>query len=251
LENTRVENIEYIKRGDDFMYSINEDYFKTWTKNMAYITGFICADGCVMSGKRNSGVLNIALAEKDRSILNFISKEMSDNDVPVKDRICCGKKCVRIDICRRRIVEDLIQMGVVERKSKILMPINVPEEVYSHFIRGYFDGDGYIRVRNTKDTRNKNTYIYKSLECSMLGTKEFLGDIKEKFISFYGKKVGSLKSCEKWYSAHRLSFVSRSAVVFGEWIYTDVDNSFCLERKHKIYTDFITEHPKKKSNKIL
>ena len=28
-------------------YHINQDYFKIWSRNMAYIFGFWCADGCI------------------------------------------------------------------------------------------------------------------------------------------------------------------------------------------------------------
>lgn len=42
-------------------YRINQDYFKTWSHNMAYILGLWYADGCIYGGK----MFDITLHKKD------------------------------------------------------------------------------------------------------------------------------------------------------------------------------------------
>lgn len=50
-------------------YDITEDYFKTWSNNMAYILGFIAADGVIQ--KENQCV---SVSQKESYILEDIKK---------------------------------------------------------------------------------------------------------------------------------------------------------------------------------
>lgn len=52
-------------------YNITEDYFKTWSNNMAYILGFIAADGVIP--KENQCV---SISQKESYILEDIKKEL-------------------------------------------------------------------------------------------------------------------------------------------------------------------------------
>ena len=61
------------------------------------------------------------------------------------------------------MVNDLIDKGVIPRKSLILQPPNISEEFYLPFILGYFDGDGSISQGS-----NNEFYI------NIVGTKEIL-----------------------------------------------------------------------------
>ncbi len=55
-------------------YDITEDYFKTWSNNMAYILGFIAADGVIL--KENQCV---SISQKESYILEDIKKELKTN----------------------------------------------------------------------------------------------------------------------------------------------------------------------------
>lgn len=55
-------------------YDINENYFKTWSNNMAYILGFIAADGVIQ--KENQCV---SISQKESYILEDIKKELNTN----------------------------------------------------------------------------------------------------------------------------------------------------------------------------
>ncbi|EEM22381.1 hypothetical protein bthur0001_24830 [Bacillus thuringiensis serovar tochigiensis BGSC 4Y1] len=55
-------------------YDITEDYFKTWSNNMAYILGFIAADGVIP--KENQCV---SISQKESYILEDIKKELKTN----------------------------------------------------------------------------------------------------------------------------------------------------------------------------
>jgi len=50
-------------------YHINQDYFKNWSRNMAYIFGLWCAVGCIYGGK----MFDITLHNKDKYILKRVA----------------------------------------------------------------------------------------------------------------------------------------------------------------------------------
>ena len=122
------------------LYKTNEQYFDTIdTEEKAYFLGFIYADGNI-----HKYMFTIGLNKKDELLLfklkNFIS--------PTRPIYYCKKRPV-VTLCieNKKLSASLKKAGVVERKSLILkFPESeiVPVHLYSHFIRGYFDGDGSI-----------------------------------------------------------------------------------------------------------
>ena len=60
------------------------------------------------------------------------------------------------------MANDLINLGCIPNKSLILLPPKLKDEFISHFIRGYFDGDGSIG-------KYKNRY-----KITFLGTNDLL-----------------------------------------------------------------------------
>ena len=52
----------------------NEEFFDNWSHEMAYITGFIAADGHIW---KNRPILDIGIHPKDISILEFIRDNVS------------------------------------------------------------------------------------------------------------------------------------------------------------------------------
>ncbi|MGG1687050.1 LAGLIDADG family homing endonuclease [Pseudalkalibacillus sp. NRS-1564] len=58
-------------------YSFNEDYFKHWTNDMAYLLGFFITDGYIASQSQS-----IAFTQKDPTILEEI-KNVFDSNQPL------------------------------------------------------------------------------------------------------------------------------------------------------------------------
>jgi hypothetical protein len=216
---------------------VNENYFRTITPKSAYILGFICADGNIIKTKRNGGILSIGLKYSDKYILEYITKEISNGQVPVYKKIIKNKPYVFLNICRRKIVDDIIKLGIKERKSLTLKKVKIPKKMLSYFIRGFFDGDGYIRVIKNHDKRGKG-YNYESLEVTLTATKSFLLQIKSYLQYKFPYMKVRIKCCMPYYNAHVLSLSTFSARIFLLWIYTNLNNSFFLQRKFKIFKDF-------------
>ncbi|WP_394217312.1 LAGLIDADG family homing endonuclease [Halobacillus trueperi] len=118
-------------------FKVSEDYFKTWSNNMAYILGFIAADGMI-SGHAQL----ISIAQKEKEILLDIKREMESSH-PITKNERTGVHMLNIG--SKILKEDLIHIhGIIPKKSLTLKYPNVPREYQSHFVRGYFDGDGCI-----------------------------------------------------------------------------------------------------------
>lgn len=190
-------------------YSLNENYFKTWSNNMAYILGFFCADGFI-SGKFQQ----IGFGQKDKDILEQIKIELNSNQ-PLHLN---NKTGVYMLNCNSTIIkQDLMDIyGFTQNKSYDLEFPDVPEEYLSHFIRGYFDGDGNIN--------------YKKYCVSFVGgSLPFMKTFKEKL-----ELLGYLPYIKSKGKHHRLFITGRNSIKrFSEWIYKDKE--LYLKRKYEIF----------------
>lgn len=61
-----------IQSANSRKWNINQDFFKTWSSDMAYIFGFWCADGCIYGGK----MFDITIHNKDKYILKRIAEKL-------------------------------------------------------------------------------------------------------------------------------------------------------------------------------
>lgn len=133
------------------IYYSNFNYFEEInTEDKAYFLGFIFADGCVMERNDNtSKILSIAINKKDIEILYNFKEHLQSNN-PIKQ----GKNdIVSLTIISNKLVDDLCKLGCTPRKTLILkdMPI-INKDLLKHFIRGYFDGDGHVKLHKKKNT---------------------------------------------------------------------------------------------------
>lgn len=125
--------------------TVNQDFFKTWTPEMAYVLGFFAADGnmCI----HGNGGQYIEFTSCDMDILVKIKKLLNSNH-KISSRT--GKdnqsESFRIQIGSKEIFSDLLKLGMVPAKSLILKLPNIPNSYTRDFVRGYFDGDGNVSV---------------------------------------------------------------------------------------------------------
>lgn len=139
-------------------HTINERIFERIdTPEKAYWLGFITADGCITDDKkdRKAGYtyhyhrLSFILSRKDRCLLEAFRHFISAETIPIKniEVFVRGKKYLQssIRIASNLMARDLMAHGVVPRKStKENPPIDIPDYLIRHFIRGEFDGDGCV-----------------------------------------------------------------------------------------------------------
>src|SRR5699024_9206540 len=118
-------------------YSVNADFFSEWTNEMAYVLGFVLTDGCV-SGN------TLTISQKDPYILERIGDAMGST-YRITERANGKGRLFTLAVHRKKIVEDLRNLGIVEKKSRVVEFPEVPAEHLPHFIRGVIDGDGWVQ----------------------------------------------------------------------------------------------------------
>lgn len=128
-------------------YTIDENYFdEINTPNKAYILGLLYADGC---NHRKTNHVNLELQDRDVNILLKIKEELKTNRPlyynELHKRNQNWRNTYRLTISNKHMSEVLEEKGMPSNKSlKLEFPTFLDIELYSHFIRGYFDGDGCI-----------------------------------------------------------------------------------------------------------
>lgn len=226
LTKTELSHINKTKNRKQYnRTSINHNYFKIWSKNMAYIFGLWCADGNI--GTQSNGYqFSIKLHKNDRYLLQQILDEMQS------EHIIYDKKdnCCEIIIGSKTIYYDIISLGGKEQKSLDLKFPNVPKEFLFDFIRGYFDGDGSV---------------IKTYRCAKFyGNYDFISYLKD-ILELY-----NIKSC-KIYDVHKTKEQYKNklfGIQIGEkqsfynlykLMYNDINNCLYLKRKYKIFSKHI------------
>jgi hypothetical protein len=146
-----------------------------------------------------------------------------------------GKRTtVSLHITSKEITKDLINFGLTRHKSQELKWINqIPEQYISHFIRGYFDGDGHIGLAQAHNPNNKNLVL------SIVGTKEFLERLKSEFEKEHRNIIGHLRNEETYF----ILFFSgtNTTRAFLDWIYKNSTEETRLKRKYDIYSSYINK----------
>lgn len=124
-------------------YNYNSELSEIDTPDKAYLLGLWFADGFVTYDPSKSSYFSgIKLHVKDLELLKKIMKKFPFFVIAF-EKNCCTLRCNQ-----RKFCEDLMKNGVYPNKSGVNKDLlkfpEIPYELYSHFIRGYFGGDGSI-----------------------------------------------------------------------------------------------------------
>lgn len=206
-------------------YCFNENYFEIIdTPNKAYWLGFLYADGYIQrhtkEGKTNGGRLTVTLKTDDAYMLESFLIELESNDTVRNRLLKQGEKTYHqssIYLSSVKFVEDLIYHGCIQNKSLVLQRPVLNEDLASHFIRGYFDGDGCVQFYP-----QRYAYSY-----SVLGTNDVLMYIVESAkLSHYNiRKAKSNSEC------FELRIFSKEELIrFHQYIYNN--KTMFLKRKY-------------------
>lgn len=129
--------------------TLNEKYFdKIDSHDKAYWLGFLFADGY----NSNKDIV-IALKDDDIEQLGLFKQDIECN-VDIKHKSGYNAKTKKITHNERLCVNSvhmcnsLSRLGMVRCKSKILKFPNIEKQFIPAFIRGVFDGDGCIHIKN-------------------------------------------------------------------------------------------------------
>ncbi len=199
---------------------VNENYFKIWSPNMAYILGFIFADGCLVEYR--NGYHGLDITSKDLNHLRLIKEKLN-----AEHKIGKKERGFRLQIRNRDIYNDLIKLGLTPRKSKIISFPEIPKRYSFHFIRGLFDGDGSVMV--WRESRWRHTWQIRTSFTS--GCQRFLQDLERYLrnsVDLLEDKVSPVKR------GYHLRYVSMSGcIALYKFMYQGNTNLYLKRKKDK------------------
>lgn len=214
---------------------------------MSYVLGYFVADGCICVDKRRKNrpfTFNITSIDKDH--LDKIKDALESEHKISKKPGMKGGFAYQIQIRNQVIARDLMDLGIMPRKTFNLGEIKVPDEYFADFVRGFFDGDGSVYVYNVNNVPQvKVGFVCASLSfitgfnqhlCRLLNItpKAIHETLNKKSNQFLYSTCLYISDCEKiynfMYGNNPELFLERKRKVFEEW-----QN---IKRRHYIKKDY-------------
>ncbi len=224
-----------------YKYKIDSTYFDNIdTKDKAYFLGLIAADGHYTND--TSKYLTLGLTMEDKYVLqHFINYTKADYPIQISDRSNDPgnvKDKAFIKITNPTFTKNLANLGIHNNKSFSVQIPKLPDHLYSHYIRGYFDGDGWAFL-SEKDVRK--------FCCGFVGHKEMICELQqllEELGGMYGGSVYDRLMKKGTETCRSLTYNGRNQIrVFHDFIYKDTDETIRMKRKYdnvKKIVDYIS-----------
>lgn len=219
------------------IYRVNDDFFDSInTQEKAYTLGFIYADGCNYPPRNQ---VSISQAEQDKDILDKITALIQPQKPLTSAHHSLSHQLqYRLSIRSAQISRRLKECGVVQRKTfQITFPNWLASQMIPHFVRGYFDGDGYIGVSK-----------YRNTSLQIVGTESFCSSLQKIFLDDLNVKTFiQTRYPERNNNIRQLRVGGRKLVLrILDWMHRD--SIIHGKRKYFIYQE-IKNDPRAPENK--
>ena len=197
-----------------------------WSPDLAYAVGLLVSDGCLYNDERH-----ISLTTKDfEQAKNFKKCLGLGVKIGTKNRGTEPKtKCYHVQFGNVMFYNFLLSIGLTPAKSKTVAGINIPEDFFMDYLRGYFDGDGTFY--SYWDPRWESSHMfYIAFGCGSLEHLQWLQGFLKRILKIKGHitKMGKADN-------YQLKYAKREALeIISKMYYTP--DVICLTRKrHKIF----------------
>ena len=228
-------------RGGHNKKTVNLLFFKKWSPEMAYVTGFIYADGAIEDVRKSSRTCYTLISSNDydhlvkiRSALgsnhNIYKRGARMNTFPSGIRYLCKESYI-LKIGSKSIYDDLVLRGVTPRKSLTLTFPRIPNCYLSYFIRGYFEGDGCVMVSIEKGKRKPSIRVV--FTC---GSRKFLEKLNR--VLNIASHSG-IKNIINGDHAFQLKYQKYDSLKVLKFMYKNINKAPFLERKYNKYQSYL------------
>lgn len=205
---------------------INKNFFKIWTPDMAYVLGFFAADGNLSINKR--GGCYISFEGKDQQIILDIKNILgSQNKISKRNNKFNKRISYRLQIGSKEIVHTLQGIGFSTSKTKNLPFPHIPNKMFPHFVRGYFDGDGNIWYGEVHKERKTKLNVLQLAFTS--GANDFLIHLRTCLHNILHTNGSHVVSKRGLYS--RLQYSTKDALKIYKFMYNKYNSILLLKRK--------------------
>ena len=138
-----------------------------------------------------------------------------------------------LQIGSREIYEDLLQLGLTPNKEFRLSLPAVPGKYLRHFVRGFFDGDGYVSYGYYK-RKNRRSRIFVLMVRFASASKKFLQNLSQ--------RVSLITDIEEGYISRNgtnfhLTYAKASSIKLYRYFYEQVPKECFLERKYNKFRE--------------
>jgi hypothetical protein len=207
---------------------IRDQFFNTWTPDMAYVLGLFAADGCMYQNTRGSCYLGFT--SSDQQLISVVKELMGlSNNIEMRQRSSRWKTSYTLQIGSHTLFKCLLSLGFTPRKSKTLKFPEIPRKMLGHFIRGYFDGDGNVYCT----TLRRRQRAYRVLTVRFIsGSQAFLTSLRKSLLE--ENIVGSGSLYAHGAGAYILAYGTKDARQLYSFMYPSSAVP-CLKRKQKIF----------------
>lgn len=192
-------------------------FFDEYNVESCYWAGFIAADGYVRSDR---DCVSIHLSSTDVGHLQKLADATKYmGKIALYDSECC------LSFSGQWFKESLAKnFDIHPRKTfSIQLSDKIPKNMITHFLRGYFDGDGCVT----------NTEEYLRISFAS-GSKVLLNQIVN-FIYDNGVRVRNESGISKIWGNRFITYTCKNAQQILDLLYTDSTDATRLNRKYELY----------------
>lgn len=217
-------------------YAVNERFFHTWSNNMAYVLGYLFADGSLEDASYLRGkYVRVTSTDVDR--VEVIKKLLSSSHTVVKTKPPGNRKMrYMLRIGSHVLYDRLNFLGVTPRKSLTMQFPTIPDDNLPSFVRGYFDGDGCVYIGCSPTGAPRLVTIFTS------GSRMFLDSLDTKLRATIGITGGALHEHGSTAGTFQLRLFGRDSIrLFGFMYDTSAKNKLSMKRKYDIFNRYFKE----------
>lgn len=197
----------------------NDDFFKVWTPEMAWVLGLMFTDGNV-----NKTMNAAQLTSIDTEMLEQVARLMGSKSKPKFHQ----GRTYTIQIGATTTCEDLVTLGCVPNKSRVMQFPIVPEDLLSHFVRGLWDGDGSLF------TRRREKHGFEGWASYVSGSEAFVVSLRDTIHGILGV-IADVKQRQSIYNPYWIItyYNRRDVTTLITWMYQDSSKETRLRRKYQ------------------
>lgn len=219
-------------------YVYNERFFDEWSPEMAWVLGLIFADGNI--GQHSKNGFHCSVCSIDVDMLEQVRELMCSN---ARINNHGGKNTKTLLVCSTDTTKVLMdKYGLHPNKSRTIQWPGVPDSCLSHFVRGLWDGDGCVFVRNRKRKKNKGKAYTEITTQYVSGSKQFVYDMRDAIEQKAAIQANIKERHPKKYKPYwAFAYYHRNSLKLLEWMYRDSTLLTRLARKFERYIGALQE----------
>ncbi len=223
-------------------HKVNETFFDTWSAEMAYVLGYLYADGSMEDASYLRGKYVRVTSVEKHAIINIKRLMNAEHRITAQESTWPnGRIRYGLRIGSHKLYDSLTKRGLYPNKSLTIKFPNISDEYLRNFVRGYLDGDGCVYLERKKGKTQKSI-IKKLTVIFTSGSKDFLRGLEKSLRGAVGTRQGGI------YQGHRsyqLRYSTADSIRLFGFLYGKVPHNLYFKRKLKPFLMYFRLRPTK------